>query len=196
MTPLSIRLRTLRLRQNRRLEDIASQCGFTKSLLSKIESGKTSPPLATLAKIATALGIKLTELLQADESETTVLTRAQKPGGQPATITDKGYAFQLLAASRADKAMQPFLMTAEKGKIKTGALSHRGEEFVYVLSGRMRYRVGGTTYTMEPGDSLYFNAEEEHDLEPLSDTVRYLAIFNDTPATPPPHAKPRNKKRK
>ena len=73
--------------------------------------------------------------------------------------------------------MQPFLFEAEKGQIQSGSMSHSGEEFIYVLQGQMRYRVGETTYTLGPGDSLYFDAEEEHDLEPLTATVRYLGLF-------------------
>ncbi len=73
--------------------------------------------------------------------------------------------------------MQPFLFVAEKGKIQPGPMSHGGEEFVHVLSGRMRYHVGETTYTLGPGDSLYFDAEEKHDLEPITTQVRYLAVF-------------------
>ena len=78
--------------------------------------------------------------------------------------------------------MQPFVFVAERGKIKPGAMAHRGEEFVYVLEGQMRYSVGGTTHTLGPGDSLYFNSEEEHDLEPLTAKVRYLAVFADRAA--------------
>lgn len=181
VSSFSTRLRTLRRQQQRTLKDIASRCGFTVSLLSKIESGKTSPPVATLTKIAAALGVNLADLLSDERPATTVHTSAVRLRAQTATRTDKGYGFHLLAAGRAEKAMQPFLFIAERGKVKPEPMAHAGEEFVYVLAGRMRYRVGATTYTLGPGDSLYFDSAEEHDLEPLSDTVRYLAIFTAPP---------------
>lgn len=177
MAGLHSRIRSLRRLQKRTLKDIASRCGFTISLLSKIESGKTNPPVATLTKIASALGVTLADLLEGPHGETTVATHARKLRDRTPSATDKGYAFHLLAAERSGKLMQPFLFVAEKGKVKSGAMSHDGEEFVYVLQGRMLYRVGDVSYTLGPGDSLYFNAEEEHDLEPLTAKVHYMAVF-------------------
>lgn len=176
------RIRTLRRLQKRTLKDVADRCGFTVSLLSKIESGKTSPPVATLTKIANALGVSLSDLLDGQRAISTVLTTAGQLESRPATLTDKGYGFHLIGSARPGKVMQPFVFTARKGEVKLGGMSHAGEEFVYVLEGSMRYRVGATTYTLGPGDSLYFDAEEEHDLEPISETVRYLGLFAERPA--------------
>src|SRR5262245_705240 len=131
--PLAGRIRTLRRRQQRTLKDIASRCGFTVSLLSKIESGKTVPPVATLTKIAAALGVSLADLLEGGAGATTVFTPDERVRKLAPTRTDKGYAFHLLAAERGEKVMQPFLITAQRGKVQPSAMSHGGEEFVYML---------------------------------------------------------------
>jgi len=186
---LHSRIRVLRLQQQRTLKDIADSCGFTVSLLSKIESGKSMPPVATLTKIARALGTSVGNLLEEAQESSTVLTPAANLVASSSTRTDKGYAFHLLAAERTGKAMQPFLFIAEKGKVQPGSMSHSGEEFVHVLSGRMRYHVGETTYTLGPGDSLYFDAEERHDLEPITTQVRYLAVFVERGKKRPAKAK-------
>ena len=183
-TELPSRIRSLRRQQKRTLKEVAAQCGFTESLLSKIESGKSSPPVATLARIAAALGVGLGDLIDGSRTVGTVATAAAALEQRPVTRTAKGYGFHVLAAERGAKIMQPFLFEAEKGGVKPGMLSHSGEEFVYVLEGSMNYRVGSTTYNLGPGDSLYFDAEEEHDLEPISDVVRYLGVFTDR-ITPP-----------
>ena len=175
------RIRTLRRRQQRLLRDVAGQCGFTVSLLSKIEAGKTSPPIATLTKIAAALGVTLSELVAEPRELAAVLTRAD---AAPLTRTDKGYAFRMLAAARGGKRMQPFYFVATRRGVRPGAMTHAGEEFVHVLSGRMRYRVGATTYTLGPGDSLYFDAVEEHDLEPITKAVEFLAVFTADESRP------------
>jgi quercetin dioxygenase-like cupin family protein len=73
--------------------------------------------------------------------------------------------------------MQVYLFTARRGAVKAGALHHAGEEFVHVLAGSMRYRVGNRHFLLHVGDSLCFDAEEDHDLEPVTATVRYLAVF-------------------
>lgn len=174
---LHSRIRALRLLQKLTLKDVAGQCGFTVSLLSKIECGKSSPPVATLTRIAAALGVSLSDLLESPHSHATVMTQNAKLRLKPASVSDKGYSFHLLAAERADKLMQPIIFVARRGKIRAGRLSHRGEEFIYILQGRLRYSVSEVSYILGPGDSLYFNAEETHDLEPLTDEVRYLAVL-------------------
>jgi len=176
------RIQYLRRLQKRTLKDVSGRCGFTISLLSKIESGKTTPPVATLARIAEALGVELADLLESSSRQSAVLTAATDASA--GTLTDKGYRFNLLAAGRSPKMMQPILFHARRGQIKPGPLSHQGEEFVYVLKGRMRYTVGGMSYTLGPGDSLYFDAEQQHDLEPLTATVDYLAVFSDRSSAP------------
>lgn len=185
MHHLHAHIRRLRRLQKRTLKDVSDRCGFTVSLLSKIESAKTVPPLATLARIAAALGVTTGELLDGTAGAGVVATTAQKLAAQPPTSTEKGYAFHGLAPGRGGKLMQPFLFIARRGAIRPGPLQHPGEEFIHVLSGRVRYRVGATAHTLGPGDSLYFDAEEAHDFEPLTAEVRYLGIFAERPAPVP-----------
>src|SRR5262245_14982382 len=111
---LGARIQKLRLRQHRTLDSVAGECGFTKSLLSKIEGGKTTPPVATLMKIARALGTEVGHLLAADNSSETVFTPAAELAESNLTRTDKGYLFHLFAARRSEKLMQPFLFVAHR----------------------------------------------------------------------------------
>ncbi len=48
-----------------------------------------------------------------------------------------------------------------------------------MLEGEMKYRVGSVEYVLRPGDSLYFDSEDQHDLQPISRRVRYLAVFSE-----------------
>lgn len=171
------KIRWLRRRKHLTLAGLAKRCGCTTGLLSKIESGKSNPSLAILNKIAAALGISLADLM-AGESKATCHDMAPAAESDAQwTPTAKGYEFQLLAGRRTEKLMQPVLVRARKGRIRKGAMNHPGEEWIHMLKGRMRYRVGSAEYVLNPGDSLYFDAEEDHDLEPLNDGVEYLAVF-------------------
>ncbi|MBI4979028.1 MAG: helix-turn-helix domain-containing protein [Spirochaetes bacterium] len=172
-------IRRIRKQQMRTLDEIAAVCGFTKSLLSKIEKGHTSPPVATLTKIAKALGVSVAALMGDDGQASTIATPAASITSASYIATDKGYSFFTYAAGRNKKLMQPYLFTAKKGKVKPQALSHAGEEFIYMLEGTMKYRVGATEYTLTPGDSLYFDANEEHEITPVSAAVKYLAVFTE-----------------
>jgi quercetin dioxygenase-like cupin family protein len=93
--------------------------------------------------------------------------------------TNKGYSFYTFATEWKDKLMQPFLFHAHKNEIKQHAFSHTGHEFIYMLEGEMKYKVGEGEYTLTPGDSVYFNSLEEHALIPITDEVKYLAVFAD-----------------
>jgi transcriptional regulator with XRE-family HTH domain len=171
------RIKKLRTQQLRTLQEIADACGFTKSLLSKIENGRTAPSVASLSKIAAALGVKLSQLLEDSAGGGTLCETNKEVLAKGLTSTEKGYKFHSFASGRADKTMQPFLFVAEKGGVKGKPLSHPGEEFVFVLEGSMEYRVGNTVYRLGPGDSLYFDAVEEHDLKPVSARAVYIAVF-------------------
>ena len=172
------RIRCLRISQKRTLQEIADICGFTRGLLSKIETGKTTPPVSTLTKIANSLGVKVAALLE-ENTQTAKTVFVPKEASHPSKgiATSKGYFFIPLVADRVDKTMQPYLFIAKKGSVEPQPMSHEGEEFIYVLEGEMKYRVGSIEYTMSAGDSLYFDSSEEHELAPLSDKVVYLAVF-------------------
>ncbi|QGH35987.1 helix-turn-helix domain-containing protein [Gracilibacillus salitolerans] len=175
---LGKQVRYIRKQQNRTLEEIASACGFSKSLLSKIENGVTTPPIATLMKIAEALGVTVSDLLEDNKESGTIYTQAGTYKDDGRLIkTEKGYSFYAFAATRQDKQMQPYYFVAKKNEVYNHTFSHSGEEFVYVLEGVMKYKVGDKEYTLGPGDSIYFTSIEEHTLTPISDEVKYIAVF-------------------
>ncbi|MDF2718451.1 MAG: helix-turn-helix protein [Paenibacillus sp.] len=179
---LGKRIKYFRKSQRRTLNEIAEVCGFTNSLLSKIENGKTTPPISTLVKIANALGVRVSDLLGENEQVGAVHTKKAASEGN-LIATNKGYSFYTFAPELKDKLMQPFLFHARKDDIKQHVFSHTGHEFVYMLEGQMKYRVGAVEYTLLPGDSVYFNSLEEHTLTPITDAVTYLAVFADTGET-------------
>jgi len=185
------RLRKVRRLQGRSIYEIAAESAITPSLLSKIETGKSNPPVATLTRIAAALGVSTASLLDDRAGVGTVFTPATAVTPAAMTVTDKGYRFFALAAGRPEKAMQLFVFEAEKGLVKRQPLAHAGEEMIYVLEGELLYSVGAVQYRLRPGDSLYFDAEEDHDMDPLSDRVRYLAVFVERSTST--HPKPRKK---
>jgi transcriptional regulator with XRE-family HTH domain len=170
------RIRRLRLQQGQTQEDVAKACGFTKSLLSKIETCDTQPPVATLVKIAGALGTSLSALLEHDTAAGPVFT-AINEAVQSLARTEKGYSASPFAASLGTKKMQPFLFEVRKGKVKQHTLSHAGEEFRFVIEGEILFRVGHVEYRMRAGDSLYFDATHEHGVMAVSEVARYLDIF-------------------
>lgn len=185
MSSIGNNIRMLRTRQRQTLEEVARACGCTRSLLSKIENGKSTPPLATLMRIAAALGVKVAVLLAEDEGQGSAYVSAARITPEAMVRTEKGYSFYTFVPEIAGKMMQPFLFTARKGEVREHKLTHAGEEFVYMLEGRMSYRVGGIEYTLNTGDALYFDSGQTHSFTPLSDEVRYLGVFAESPVPAP-----------
>jgi transcriptional regulator with XRE-family HTH domain len=176
------RIRALRQRQGRTLREVAAACGFTPSLLSKIETGATNPPVATLTAIARALGVGVAALLEDGGGAPVhaVLDAAADRRPERAVATDKGYRFFALAQARAG-GLRPYVFTAERGQVRPEPLAHPGEETVLVLDGELRFRVGPTAYRLGPGDVLTFDAAVAHDMEPLSERATWFAVFAEPP---------------
>ncbi|WP_199614149.1 helix-turn-helix domain-containing protein [Paenibacillus alkalitolerans] len=182
---LGRKIRLIRKEQKRTQDEIAQICGFTKSLLSKIESGNTMPAIATLMKIANALGVKVSDLLEQEAGNETVMVAASQYEDTSKWIkTNKGYSFFAFALERRNKVMQPYIFIANKGEINRHTFSHEGEEFIYVLSGKMKYKVGNVEYEMGPGDGVYFNSLEEHLVIPITKQVKYMAVFTEYQSKP------------
>jgi transcriptional regulator with XRE-family HTH domain len=168
------RLRALRTEKGLTLEALATLSGFTKGYLSRIENGGKAPPIASLARIAHALGQELSYFFlddvastsaRLDESRVSVVHKwERKPVTRGASAF--GYDYVSLAHKRAHKLMDPFVFTFPASIEVDQYFEHSGEEFMYVLSGRVAFEVVLNTvtrsYTLEAGDSIYFDSSLPH----------------------------------
>ena len=170
------RIRYLRLSQKRTIQEIADICDISKSMVSKIETDSVVPSVATLVKIAKALGTNVSVLMGENETQSSVFISAKKANDN-VTKTDRGYCIFPYASEFKEKKMQPFLFMAKKGEVAEHHLTHEGEEFIFVLEGKMRLYVGTKEYILNEGDSVYFTASEQHGIMPISECVKYINIF-------------------
>jgi len=174
------RIRKFRKSQARTLQEIADACQCSRSLLSKIETGTITPSLGSLQRIASALGVEMSALMDEKDDAGTVYLKKNKIQKSKMVSSDKSFSFYGFASERVNKAMTPYYFVAQKSEIKSKPISHQGEEFVFMLKGTMRFQVGDIEYILRPGDSLYFDASEVHTRDPVSDNVEYLLIMADT----------------
>ncbi|MEO5997877.1 MAG: XRE family transcriptional regulator [Chitinophagaceae bacterium] len=170
------RIKILRSNQKRTLQEIADASELSRSMISKIENNKTVPSVAALVKIAQALGTKISSLLEHDGFLNAIKTTMQTAEENVAT-TDKGYSIYPYASEYHEKKMQPFLFVAKKDVVKPHELSHEGEEFIFIIRGQMKMKIGEVEYFLKPGDSLYFNSLQKHGIIPVTSDVVYLDIF-------------------
>lgn len=175
---ISKHLKHARLEKELTLEELAEQTGFTKGLLSKIENNKVSPPLSTLMKITRSLDISLSELFRAAEASRAI--KIVRQAGQPLGIPADGYAIESLVQDFPYQKFEPVLVTIENtDTYQVKMYEHPGQEFIYVLIGKMKYLFGDEEYVVEAGDSLYFNAGVPHGALPYpGEKVMYLSILS------------------
>lgn len=174
---IGTRIRSIRAQQGRTLEDLAHACECSKSLLSKIETGKVIPALATLSKIANALGVRVSVLLEDGENGGPAVTPNMVDRPDAFVATDKGYTIYAVAPHFTNKKMQPVLVYGRKGQVKPHSVSHAGEEFIIVLEGEVKAHVGDAEYCLKKGESIYFQSASEHGFAPVTEYAVYLDVL-------------------
>jgi transcriptional regulator with XRE-family HTH domain len=170
-------IRKIRMQQGRTLQEVADACQCSKALLSKIENDKVVPAIATLSKIANALGVKVSALLEEGENGGVAFTPNIQLHPDSFIATSKGYDIFAFAPHVVNKKMQPVLIRAVKGDVRTHTVHHEGEEFFYVLEGELKVHIGSTEYLLRTGESIYFDSLNEHGILPVTPVAVYLDIF-------------------
>ena len=162
------------------ITDLGTRTDLSAGMLSKIENGNTSPSLGTLRALSTALNVPVTALFREfEEQRDATFVKA----GQGLTIerrgTRAGHQYQLLGHSvHSDVSVEPYLITLESDAEVFPIFQHTGVEFIYILQGSMVYRHLNATYTLTPGDSLFFDSDAPHGPERLVDLpVRFLSVI-------------------
>jgi transcriptional regulator with XRE-family HTH domain len=177
---LGNRVRQTRTARGITLEQLATLTGFTTSYLSKIENRRKVPPIATLARIARALEVDIAYFFEgerATEDETVSVVRANERQPVIRGGTTFGYDYEGLAHTKRNKHMKPFVFTFPSSISKDVSFEHEGEEFVFVLSGRVKFEAGGRSWVLQAGDSLYMDSSIPHRGHSIGGEAKALVII-------------------
>lgn len=178
------RLRQLRQAQRITLDGLAAKTGFSKGYLSKIENARKVPPIASLSRISQALSADIAYFFQPAaapplDDRGVCVVRAEERQAAIRGGSSFGYDYESLAHKKIHKHMEPFVLTFPSHVNKDVHFEHDGEEFLFVLSGRIEFEVGGQTWRLSPGDSLYFDATVPHRGRSIGEEAKALVvIFN------------------
>ena len=163
------RIKKVRLEKKIGFAQIANQTGFTTNYLKEIESGQIIPPVGTLLRIAKALEIDSGFFLK-DMNRVKQFTKR----------TDN-YAYTTLTPGAENKHLKAFKIGIEPHQEHLGVgYCHEGEEFVYVLKGKIEITVGEHVNTLGVDDTLHFNSGIKHKLCNISqeDAELLVVIYN------------------
>ncbi|NLB89836.1 MAG: helix-turn-helix domain-containing protein [Clostridiales bacterium] len=170
-------IRAVRLGLGMTQQELADQCDLSKGMISKVENGVVVPALATLTKIAQSLCVKVSDLIEMENQQPSIW--AMNPFSNPEKFINTSMGYQMFSPSAGlkDKKMQPILITATQKKVKPHLVTHPGEEYIFIFDGEMTFKVGEITYLMRKGDSLFFDATQEHGIRSVNGFVQYLDVF-------------------
>lgn len=163
--------------------DLAAATGISLGMLSKIENGNISPSLTTLQALSRALGVPLTAFFRRfEEPRSATFVKAGEGVNIERRGTRAGHQYSLLGhggGSASGVTVEPYLITLTKDSDVFPTFQHEGMEFLYFLEGEVNYRHGDQLFHMQPGDSLFFDADAPHGPEVLLKLpCRYLSIIS------------------
>lgn len=171
----------MRVAQGLTLAEVAADAGISQPMLSRLETAHVSPSLDTLAGLARALGTTLPALFRDAATAPSDAQLVRRGEGLEVVRrgTRRGHTYHLLAADRGPKrSFEPFLVTLTRRSEVFPEFEHPGVEFIYLLEGALRYRHGGESYLLRPGDALTFRGDVAHGPEKLLRLpVRMLSII-------------------
>lgn len=162
------------------MAELCISAGISAGMLSKIENGTISPSLATIDALSKALNVPISRLFsETDERRDCSFVKAGTGVRIERRGTKVGHLYDLLGHSLSGQiSVEPYLITLRTDAVPYTEFRHAGVEFIYMLSGKVRYRHADKSYVLEPGDALFFDAEARHGPEELIKTpMKYLSII-------------------
>jgi transcriptional regulator with XRE-family HTH domain len=173
-------VRRLRKSLDLTVAELGVAAGISAGMLSKIENGTISASLATLGALAGALNVPISRLFaETEERRDCSFVKAGRGVRIERRGTKAGHLYDLLGHSLAGEiGVEPYLITLKRDAVPYTSFRHAGVEFLYMLSGKVRYRHADRSYLMEPGDALFFDAAARHGPEELVQApMHYLSII-------------------
>ena len=154
---LGAKLKDMRQRKDLTQEELADRCELTKGYISQLENDLTSPSIATLIDLLNALGSNLSDFFHEETEEKVVFSEAEYVEKQ-----SDGMLLSWVIPNAQKNMMEPVLVELEPAAQTQLDFPHEGEEFGYVLSGKIAVVLSDKQHPVKKGESFYFTADKEH----------------------------------
>lgn len=155
---IGAKIRNLRNQNGLTQEELADRTELTKGFISQLERGLTAPSVSTLKDIVECLGTNLSDFFHEEKNLQVVY-----PKEDYFEKEDENHNMTTWLISTAQsRSLEPILMRIEPGQSVPEDKPHEGEEFGYVLEGKIKLFYGENTYTVNAGDSFIYPANRKH----------------------------------
>ena len=154
---LGAKIKQMRNQKGLTQEELADRCELTKGYISQLENNLNSPSIATLTDILAALGSNLAEFFREEKEERVVFSKDE--------FIEKdadGMLWNWLIPNAQKNMMEPVLAVLSEGASSPVDVPHEGEEFGYVLEGKVAVLLGNRQYVCKKGEAFYYDAGKPH----------------------------------
>jgi len=163
------KIKKARTSQKITLSEVANDTGFSTDYIKEIESGKAIPSVGTLLQIAKVLKLDSGFLLKDEE-------QGLKNRIKEHTKRTENYAYETMTPG-SDKHLKAFKITIDPMQEHQGVgYCHEGEEFVFVIKGRVEVIVGDHKNILKKDDTLHFNSGIKHQLTNIGKSKAELLV--------------------
>lgn len=155
------------------MRQLAARAGMSQPFLSNLENSRAMPSIATLYKIANALGVSPREFLP--EARTRVQVVRHGEGASGPVGDEPGSATTRVVSGAPGRLVEAHTYSAEPGASMGDWFDHDGEDLLYVVRGRVRVELGdGQTFDLEAGDVIWYEGDLPHRWSQLGPTTTEL----------------------
>ncbi|MBS1850655.1 MAG: cupin domain-containing protein [Acidobacteria bacterium] len=172
---MGARLRQLRAHRGLSLAQVAKAVGISVGFLSALERSQMSASVGTLRKLARFYKTNILEFFDTTESNTHLVP----PGKRKILEAGPGVRMELLAWG--NRVMEPHLFRIAPGSGSGESYAHEGEEFLYVLRGKLEIALQNEEFLLKPGDSFYFESATPHRWKNPGETETWILWVNTPP---------------
>lgn len=171
------RVREERMRRGLTLDQLATQAGVSRAMISKIERGESSPTAVLLSRIGDAMGLSMSALMREPRSAPTAIQRVQEQ--QQWTDPATGYVRRLLSPPGDAAEVEIVAVELPPGQTVSFAASAtlHSDDQILLLEGQLTLTSGATVYELQPGDCARVSTHEEQSFgNGGTAAARYLVI--------------------
>lgn len=177
----SEKMKKLRVKKRISLEKLAKETGYTEQYLAQIENNEERAPVSVIFSVSKVLAIASEDLLSSKKEQRSrrKVIRKRKESFQKRA---ENYSYQVLTPQGKNKHLNAFKVTIEPQQDhKMVEYHHPGEEFIYVLSGAIKLKVGRNNYKLKPSESMHFDSSKVHKLWSISEEPTVILVATYSP---------------
>ena len=171
------KIKNLRQLKNLTQEELADRCELTKGYISQLENDLTSPSIETLKDLLNALGTTFGEFFEETSQNTQVVFKKDEYIEKQTDATT----IKWLVPSAQKNSMEPIIIEINANCQTESDIPHEGEEFGFVLSGKIELVIGKKSYIVKAHETFYFTADKPHYIKNIGLTPAKIIWVSNPP---------------